>query len=106
MVDRDLTAYMSRGIDGLVKSAMKTAAQNPRETAFLISYSLAGKKAKRRRLAHEAKGIHIPPFLIASITASCNLYCKGCYARANHMCGEAPPEPPLSDRRWKELFEE
>jgi len=57
-------------------------------------------------MRYEAKGIHIPPFLISSITTNCNLYCTGCYARANHMCEDRKPQEMLSSARWAEIFSE
>jgi MoaA/NifB/PqqE/SkfB family radical SAM enzyme len=99
MKDHDLTAYMQSGIRKLVSDALKTTIKNPRETAFLLRYSLSSARAARRRKKNEKAGVHIPAFLIASIASECNLFCAGCYARANHMCEEKPPKEAASSRK-------
>jgi MoaA/NifB/PqqE/SkfB family radical SAM enzyme len=48
---------------------------------FLQTYRWQ-KKAGALRLDWEKKGVHVPPFMIFSITERCNLSCKGCYAQA------------------------
>lgn len=106
MVDGELTAYLGRGIEHLLKDAWKAAAHHPREAMFLLRYTLVAKQAQRKRRRLEQKGMHIPPFLIASITSSCNLRCAGCYARANHICCDHSAKPLLTVQRWGELFHE
>ena len=99
MNDRDLTGYMQSGIRKLVSDALKSTIKNPRETAFLLRYSLYSARAARRRKQNEKAGIHIPAFLIASIASECNLFCAGCYARANHMCEEKPSKEVAPSRK-------
>ena len=101
-----LEIYMGGAIDLLVLDVLKATVENPKETVFLLKYSAASKKAHQIRTLNEERGLHIPPFLIASIAANCNLHCQGCYARANHMCGEGQREEMLSDVRWGEIFSE
>ena len=55
---------------------------------------------------YKLQGEHIPAFLIASITSSCNLHCKGCYARANKSCQDSEDENQLSAIEWKRIFAE
>ena len=118
MVDGELTAYLGRGIERLVKDALAASWHNPREAAYLLRYTLAAKRAQRRRVRLQRQGTAVPPFLIASITSSCNLQCKGCYARANNICSDSDnrfmpggetvsfrdAKPLLSAKRWDELF--
>lgn len=101
-----LSDYMSNGIENVVKSIIKASLKNPRETAFIMKYMLSSKEAKKKRDAYERKGINVPAFLISSITSTCNLFCKGCYARANNSCGNGLDKQQLSSDRWKEIFEE
>lgn len=101
-----LNDYMSKAIRNIVKTAVKGCLENPKEAAFLLKYGNVCKKAEKVRKDYEDKNQHIPPFLIASISHSCNLYCKGCYARANHSCDESCTDILLSDERWGELFSE
>lgn len=100
----ELQEYMSAAIERLIFDAGKAFLKNPRESAFLLQYGMAAKAAAQKRAAAERAGEHVPPFLIASIASNCNLFCKGCYARANHSCGEKREE--LSAARWGELFSE
>ena len=60
---------------------------------FLQTYRWQ-KKAGSLRLDWEKKGVHVPPFMIFSITERCNLSCKGCYAQAfkRSQEGEMSPE--------------
>ncbi len=99
MVDGELTAYLSGGIERLVKDALAASWHNPREAAYLLRYTLAARRAGRKRVRMEKQGAAVPPFLIASITSSCNLQCKGCYARANHICSDSAAKPFLSTER-------
>ncbi len=102
----NLTEYMSQSIECLIKDALAASYKNPQEMVFIMKYLAASKRAQKTRAAYEEKGRHIPPFLIASITNSCNLFCTGCYARANGACREHVEKEPLSSRRWQELFAE
>ena len=45
--------------------------------------TLFQKSEKRRRKMLEQEELEVPPFLISSISTTCNLHCKGCYARSN-----------------------
>ncbi|ERI91748.1 radical SAM domain protein [Clostridiales bacterium oral taxon 876 str. F0540] len=102
----DLSEYMSSGIENIVKNIVKASLKNPKETAFVMKYMLASKEAQRKRALLSNKGQDIPPFLISSITSRCNLFCKGCYARANKSCGENLDINQLSTKRWGEIFRE
>ena len=102
----NLTEYMSRAIENIIQNALKSTLKNPKESAFLLKYALSQKNAKQKRSESEKIGKHIPPFLIASITTRCNLFCKGCYARANHSCGEHLDKNELSCEEWGRVFKE
>ncbi len=100
----DLTAYLNKGAETLVGDILRATLQNPKEAAFLARYHSRQKQMEKRRMAFEARGLHIPAFLIASITDVCNLYCKGCYARANGQCGKRSGEAPLTGAEWDGVF--
>ena len=102
----DIQEYLARGVERVVADALKATLKNPRESAFLLGFSLASANAsKKRRKAAEA-GEHIPPFLIASITSQCNLHCAGCYSRCNHATLDAEPVEQLSAGEWAAIFDE
>lgn len=100
----DLAAYLTGGVEKIVKDAIRATLKDPKESAFMARYALASKAASKRRAELEAQGEHIPPFLIASITSSCNLHCAGCYARENHACVDGTATGQLSAQEWKNIF--
>ena len=100
----DLDRYLNEGVESIVKDALAASLKNPKETAFLLSFALAGKRAAAAREKHAKAGRHIPSFLIASITNRCNLHCAGCYARANSICDDAEQAALLSDAEWARIF--
>ncbi|EPY2274166.1 radical SAM protein [Clostridium sporogenes] len=102
----NLSEYMSEGIENIVKNILKSSIKNPKETAFVIKYMVSVKEAKNKRDMLENGGEHIPPFLMGSIATNCNLYCKGCYARANKSCGDNIKGSEISEERWGEIFNE
>ena len=79
---QDLQSYLIRSIERIVKDSIRITSDDPAEAKFLVSFAAAAGKAAARRRRSESAGEHIPPFLIASITDSCNLHCAGCYAHA------------------------
>lgn len=101
-----LSEYMNKGIENIVKGIVKASLRNPKETIFVAKYRQSSKEAQKKRAAMEQKGQKVPAFLIGSITSSCNLFCKGCYARANKLCGEKEEDKHLSAARWAEIFRE
>ncbi len=100
----DLTQYLNRGAEQLILDVMKATLQNPKETLFIRRYYNGQKEMERRRAALEAQGMPVPMFLIASITNACNLFCKGCYARANGQCGTSDTKPLFTARQWDDIF--
>ncbi|MDF2907059.1 MAG: MoeA/NarA subfamily Fe-S oxidoreductase [Herbinix sp.] len=106
MNDFNLEAYLSNGVENIVNTALRASLTNPKESLFMAKFAKASKKARKLRQEAEKHGEHIPPFLIASITSQCNLYCKGCYARANHSCYDKEPVNQLKDQEWTKIFRE
>ena len=100
----DLAAYLSNSVENIVKNIIRATLKDPRESAFMLKYSVASREAAKRRAQHEKDGKHIPPFLIASITSSCNLHCAGCYARHNNACCDAAPVGQLTNEDWLRIF--
>ena len=102
----DIQEYMTKGVERIVKDALRASFRNPRESAYMARFAAASRKASGKRAAMEKQGEHIPPFLIASITSSCNLHCEGCYSRYNHATTDDAPVSQLTDREWQKVFEE
>ena len=102
----DVQEYMTHGVERIVADALRATLKNPRESAYMVRFAAASKAASKKRAAMEKKGRHIPPFLIASITSSCNLHCAGCYSRCNHATTDEAPVAQLSDEDWSRIFDE
>ena len=102
----DLAQYLTNGVENLVKNILRATLKDPKESAFMLRYSHSVKEAAKIRTELENNGEHIPPFLIASITSSCNLHCAGCYSRHNNACSDSSPVAQLSDKAWLKIFNE
>ena len=102
----NLGEYLTDGVEKIVKGAVKATLSDPRESAFMARFARSSKEASRRRAKAAAEGENIPPFLIASITSSCNLHCAGCYSRQNHACTDDVPVNQLTGEDWKNIFSE
>ena len=102
----DIQSYMTGGVERIVADALRATVKDPRESAYMLKFASASKKASKKRAVAEAEGEHIPPFLIASITSSCNLHCAGCYSRCNEATTDNKPVDQLSGEEWKKIFDE
>lgn len=97
----DLTEYMNGAIERILNQTLKFSFNNLPESAFFLKFIYKQKEASKRR---KTFGSHIPSFLIASIASQCNLRCKGCYARANGICGSDAHREELSTTQWDDIF--
>lgn len=102
----DIQQYLADGVEQVVKDALKATFKDPRESAFLAKFALASAKANKKRVEEEANGLHVPSYLIASITSSCNLHCAGCYSRANNATVDCTATMQLNDEEWLKIFRE
>lgn len=104
MESKVLSSYLDKGIEKIVRQTIFGSFSSFKEIRFLIQFASTCRKAKQHRRDMEQTGIHIPAFLISSITHSCNLYCKGCYARENGICHDGSPETMLRAEEWASIF--
>ena len=102
----DLQEYLANGVEKIVADAVRATLKNPRESAFMLQFAAASRGASQKRKDAEARGEHIPPFLIASITSECNLHCADCYSRCNHATVDEAPVSQLSSEEWFRIFDE
>ena len=100
----DLQDHIAKGVETIVKDALKATLRDPKESAFMLRFAQASRKASKLRLELSQKGEHIPSFLIASITSSCNLHCAGCYSRCNAATLDGTPTGQLSAAEWGDVF--
>ena len=105
----DLSTYMSESIGRIMGKAYRNVLSNPREAKFAFRMQqIFAKSVKRRAKIKEADDLDVPPFLISSISTTCNLHCKGCYARSNGIAEdeEADRKPTLTPQQWRQIFTE
>lgn len=102
--DFDLTGYLNQGAEQLVKDVLRSTLRNPKEAAFVLRFHKSQQQMEKRRAALESEGLHMPVFLIASIANACNLFCKGCYSRANGQCGSGDGKSLLTAGEWGGIF--
>jgi len=102
----DLQSYLTKCVEQLVADALKATLRNPKESAFMLKFAAASRKASEKRKQAESSGEHIPTFLIASITSQCNLHCAGCYSRCNNATVDSEPVRQLSSEDWTRIFNE
>lgn len=103
-IDKKLQSYLTGAMEKLVADVLKSTLANPRESKFLVKCAENQKVLKKRRQKYADQGKHIPGFLILSITDACNLHCRGCYARANGICGEDSSHNLMSAEKWQDIF--
>ena len=105
----DLAAYMNGSIRNIMAKAYRNVLSNPREAKFAYRMQrLFEKSEKRRRKVLDEEGLEVPPFLISSIATTCNLHCKGCYARNNGIAEdkEESRKEKLTPQQWRTIFTE
>lgn len=102
----DLQAYMANSIRGIVAKTYLNVLTNPRQAKVVHQLQQSLAATERRRKEVQAKeGLDVPPFLISSIATTCNLHCKGCYARQNGIATDKKV-PMLAPEQWSAIFEE
>jgi MoaA/NifB/PqqE/SkfB family radical SAM enzyme len=97
-----LTRLLETSLASFVRDAVRVALRAPSLLATMLRFARGQRHAARVRASWEARGTHVPPLMIASITETCNLRCRGCYAMVHR--GAADRELP--DARWRGLFRE
>ncbi|MBR1770314.1 MAG: radical SAM protein [Bacteroidales bacterium] len=105
----NLENYLSNAIKNIMLDAYKSVIQNPKQALFILNMQKTfAKSVKNRDKILKTENLNIPPFLISSISSSCNLTCKGCYARANNSCKDLGHEDKqlMSAEDWRKIFNE
>ena len=70
----DLQQYMSGSTRNIMTKAYKNVLKNPRQAKFAFKMQRVFEKSeKRRKKIEETEGLNVPPFLITSISTTCNL---------------------------------
>ena len=85
-----------------LKLAARILFYDPRFAVRALRLLSRQRRAAKVRRVHKARGVHVPPFSIFSITGKCNLSCAGCYANLLHRSDR----PELSNERIGRLLSE
>lgn len=104
--NRNIQEYLTAGAENIIRNLAKASLSNPAQSIFITKFGISSKMASKKRRDAEKAGEHIPNFLIASITSSCNLHCTGYYARSIHSCEDTAYECQLSADEWDSIFEQ
>ncbi len=100
MSNKTLTNTLNKSIGFLVEDYIKIALSDFTSAKNIIKIALKQKDMANIRKKYEEKGLHVPPFMIASITSTCNLKCKGCYDREKtHHC-----QVEFNEKNWENIF--
>ena len=100
----DINAHMEQGIAAILQTAARFYLKDKNGRRFITKFIPTMQASAKIRNGYEQTGVHIPPFLIASVATQCNLYCAGCYARAGGMCGSAMHERQMNTEDWNRIF--
>lgn len=73
---------LNADIRSLFWNVIRSGGFSPGAAWFLLKAFYYQNRAISRRGKWEQKGVHVPAFMIVSVTTSCNLRCKGCYSAA------------------------
>lgn len=102
----NLNKMMDQGIAQIMTTAGRFYLNNAKGRAFLMGLLPELAKSTARRKQQEKAGLHVPPFLIASIASQCNLHCAGCYARAGGGCGTTSDKMDMDADQWGNIFDQ
>ncbi|MDD1720749.1 MAG: radical SAM protein [Euryarchaeota archaeon] len=100
----DYTNILNRAITVFFKDAVRITLSNPSKALFFLRTMWWQKRAAQKRQRWLRENLHVPPFLIMSVTNKCNLRCKGCVAFAHQ--GSRPAARELSEDRLRDLISE
>jgi MoaA/NifB/PqqE/SkfB family radical SAM enzyme len=79
MMDKDLSIILNSSLDAFLTAAFDIVSHDSDLGAHFVKLLEFQKLAIKKRLRWEKQGLHVPPFLIVSISSDCDLKCKGCY---------------------------
>jgi len=85
-----------------LKLAARIMFHDPRFAVRALRLLSRQRRAAKVRRINKARGVHVPPFSIFSVTGKCNLSCVGCYANLLHRSDR----PELSNERISRLLSE
>ncbi len=95
-----LSKMLNRSIEFLMEDFIKIALKDFASAKSIIKIALEQRNSQKIRVKYEEKGLHVPPFMIASITSVCNLRCRGCYDKEKIHNNSLE----LDENQWSNIF--
>ena len=84
----DIQAYLTRGVENIVSGALRATLKDPRESAFMVRFAAASRKASQRRAEAEKAG-ELPNILFPIFTNG--TYMDDAYFRLFDACRNLIP---------------
>ena len=56
----DIQKYMTQGVERIVADSLRATLKDPRESAFMVKFAAASRKASKIRAEEGKRGVHIP----------------------------------------------
>ena len=100
-MDSKYINIMNTAIRRMIRDGLLASLTRPAAAFALLKMTSDQNIATRVREEQLKIDIHIPPFLIVSITRKCNLQCKGCYS--NHFA-QMDKSSELSTENWIKIL--
>ncbi|QEE16773.1 radical SAM protein [Promethearchaeum syntrophicum] len=100
--DENFLKFFNKQLIRLFYDAFRFSLKSPSYAYFLLKTLQYQKKAQKVRSKWKEQQLHVPAFLIFSVTGKCNLQCKGCYSHAQHRNKEAE----LSSQKLRDIIAE
>ncbi|MGZ7188506.1 MAG: hypothetical protein ACXVIR_11790, partial [Halobacteriota archaeon] len=97
--DTNYINILNRAITVFFKDAARITLREPSKALFFIRTMWWQRRAAQKRQRWQNENLHVPPFLIMSVTNKCNLRCKGCVAFAHRE--HRPAAKELSAHRLR-----
>ncbi|MGA1872971.1 MAG: radical SAM protein [Thermoplasmatota archaeon] len=88
MEQEEVGAHLSRNILDLMDRASSLLEETMNKSSGWVEDLVQDQAVSARRRAElDEMGVHVPAFMIISVTRRCNLDCRGCYAKKLHASG-------------------
>ncbi len=88
-------------VQDLFREAVRIVTRSPKLLPYLLKVRRWQQQAAGLRRAWGERGLHVPPFIIFSVTNRCNLHCAGCYHQA-----QGRVEQEMDTARFRQVLQE
>lgn len=96
MRDSELSIKLNKDVRDWTSEVRSFLLRRPKMLNIVPCLIRIQKAAENKRKENALNGLHVPPYLILSVTKKCNLNCKGCYDKAHNRTGKDMSEMDLA----------